>query len=304
MGGLKNSITVTHVRSWRNAQPADLRGASVRNVIAVEIWSGKYGVLIGAGNDLLEDRVGDAIVDHQLFLPCALAVSSVDLVENAFYFLIDRLPEFFSGKFQAGLNQVRILFNGEVGILVFVIHDPALAFGDYPVAEFFGSEFIPPLAESALGKFLNISLMHQSYGLTPAFECELDGHAHQALRPGNRNRFDTYAGIQADLLLTALQHVLVEKLDEPGSVRSSLLPFDSGVDVFGILAVDDDIHAFGMFHRRWRAFVILDRAYTSIEIENLAQCDIQGADPAAHRSGQRSFDRDTELTDCIHGIVR
>ena len=37
------------------------------------------------------------------------------------------------------------------------------------------------------------------------------------------------------------------------SLGRSLLPLDAGVDVFGVLAEDDDVHALGMLHRRRHA---------------------------------------------------
>ena len=68
------------------------------------------------------------------------------------------------------------------------------------------------------------------------------------------------------------------------SFRRSLLPLDAGVNVFGVLAEDDDIHALGMLHRRRHALVILHRTHAAIEIENLPQRDIERANAAADRA--------------------
>ena len=146
--------------------------------------------------------------------------------------------------------------------------------------------------------------MHQGYGLAAGFQRVLYGHTHQPLGAGHGNRLDAHAGIQTNLLLAALEHVLVEEFDQLGALRSSLLPFDAGVNVFGILAEDDHVHALGMLHRRGHALVILHRAHATIEVQNLPQCNIQRADPAAHGSGQRAFDGNSKFANRIDGIVR
>ncbi len=92
--------------------------------------------------------------------------------------------------------------------------NPALAFGDDLVAEFVGGDFVSPLAECAFGKFLNVALVHQRDGLEAGFERVLDRHAHQALGSGDGDRLDADAGVEANLLLAALQHVFVEELDQ------------------------------------------------------------------------------------------
>src|SRR5208337_3003262 len=52
------------------------------------------------------------------------------------------------------------------------------------------------------------------------------------------------------------------------------------------------------------AFVISDRADASIKIESLPQSDIQRAHAAADGGGQRAFDSDAEIANCIDGVIR
>ena len=87
------------------------------------------------------------------------------------------------------------------------------------------------------------------------------------------------------------------------AIGSALFPLDSGVDVFGVLAEDDDIHALGMLHGRRDAVVVLHRTDAGVEIENLAQGDVQGANAAAHGRGQRTFDGDAKFADGADGVV-
>ena len=59
--------------------------------------------------------------------------------------------------------------------------------------------------------------------LRPCLHRVLDRHAHQALGSGDGNRLDADAGIEADLLLAALQHVFVEELDHLCQVSNTQL---------------------------------------------------------------------------------
>ena len=191
----------------------------------------------------------------------------------------------------------------KIRILIFVVDDPALALGDHLVAKFFRGQFVSPLAECAFGKFLDVALVHQGHALAAGFERMTNRHAHQALGSGHRDRLDADAGIEANLLLAALQHVLVEELDQLRALRSSLFPLDAGVNVFGILAEDDHVHALGMLHRRGHALVVLHRAHAAIEIENLPQRNVQRANAAADGRGQRAFDRDAKFANRVHGVI-
>ena len=66
--------------------------------------------------------------------------------------------------------------------------------------------------------------------------------------------------------------------------------FDAGVNVFGVLAEDHHVHFLRMLHRRGDAGEILHRPQANVEVEHLPQRDVQRADAAADRRGQRAFD--------------
>ena len=303
VGGFKAGVAIADIGPGRDPQPAHLGRARVRDVVSVQIGRGQHRVFIRPRNHLLEDGVGDAVIDHELFLPRTLAVGGIDRVHDVFDFLVDGLPEVFRGKFHAGLDQRGILFDRKVLVFVFVVQDPALALGHHLVAKFFCGQFISPLAECAFGKFLDVSLVHQGHALAPTLEGKLDGHAHQALGAGDGDRLDAHSRIQAHLFFSALQHFLIEELDQARHFRGSLLPFDAGIDVFGVLAIDHDIHAFRMLHRRGHALVVLDRSHAGIKIENLAQGHVQRPDTAAHRRSQRPLDGHAEFADGIHAVI-
>ena len=213
------------------------------------------------------------------------------------------MAEFLVGELQAGFDEGGVLLDGEGGIFVVVVKDPALALSDDLVAEFFGGEVVSPFAEGAFGEFLDVAFVHQGDDRSAAGQRELNGHANEALGTGDGDGFDADTGVQADLLLAAFEHVFVQEVDELGCLGSSLLPLDAGVDIFGILAVDDDVHEFGMLHGRGCAFVVPHGTHAGVEIQDLAQGNVQRADAAAHWCGQRAFDSDAEVTDGVDGVI-
>src|SRR5207248_11119696 len=131
-----------------------------------------------------------------------------------------------------------------------------------------------------------------------------DGHADQALGSGDGDGLDTDTGIRSDSLARALQHVVVQEINELLRFRRAFLPLHPGIHVFCVLAKDHDIHALRMLYRRGHTLVVAHRAHTGIQIEDLPQGDVQRADAAADRSRQRSLDGDAKGANGIHGIVR
>ena len=59
-----------------------------------------------------------------------------------------------------------------------------------------------------------------------------------------------------------------------------------------------------MLHRAGHTAVILHRADAGVEIEHLAQGDVERADAAADRRGERAFNGDTQVARGVHGIIR
>lgn len=66
MRSLENGCAIADVRARRHAEPAHLRRAGVGEVVAVEIGRRKHRVLIGPQEELLEHRVGNHVLDHDL----------------------------------------------------------------------------------------------------------------------------------------------------------------------------------------------------------------------------------------------
>src|ERR1051326_3184687 len=81
------------------------------------------------------------------------------------------------------------------------------------------------------------------------------------------------------------------------SLRASRRVLDPGVDVLGILPEDDHVHGTRVLDGRRHALEPAHRPHAGIEVELLAERDVEGADPPAHRGGEGSLDRDEVLAD-------
>src|SRR5712691_7667790 len=159
--GFKAAKAVTDIGARRHAQPADLRSAGIRQIVAVQVGRRQHLVLIGARQHLLENGVGDAVVHHQFLLPLALAMAGVERLEHLLDLGLHFLLELLVGLLQARLDHRGVLLDADVGVAVAVGQDPALALGDNVRAEFIFGQFVAPVAERALGKFLDVAFVHQ-----------------------------------------------------------------------------------------------------------------------------------------------
>ena len=82
------------------------------------------------------------------------------------------------------------------------------------------------------------------------------------------------------------------------------LPLDAGVDVFGVLAEDDDVELLRLLHRAADALEVAHRANARVEVEHLAQRDVQRANAAADGRRERPLDRDAELLHRVDRLLR
>jgi hypothetical protein len=78
VGGFKHREAIADVGAGGDAEAADLGRGGVGDVVAVEVGGGENAVVGGANDDLLEDGVGDAVVDEDFRLPRAVAVGFSD----------------------------------------------------------------------------------------------------------------------------------------------------------------------------------------------------------------------------------
>ena len=68
------------------------------------------------------------------------------------------------------------------------------------------------------------------------------------------------------------------KLNQLQGLRRALGPLDARIDILGVLAKDDDIHTLGMLHRRGCSCVVFHGPHAGVEVQHLAQCDVQATE--------------------------
>src|SRR5690606_338093 len=71
-----------------------------------------------------------------------------------------------------------------------------------------------------------------------------------------------------------------------------------------VLAEDHDVDLLRVLDRRADALEVAHRADAGVEVELLAQRDVQRADAAADRRRERAFDGDLELANGLECLVR
>ena len=135
--------------------------------------------------------------------------------------------------------------------------------------------------------------------LRPLLDRVLDRGADQPLRAGLGDRLDADAGVGADVPA----ELLLQQLDELLRLGRALLDLEAGVDVLGVLAEDHHVDLLGVLHRRRHALEPAHRAQAHVEVEDLAQRDVERADAAADRRGERALDPDQVLAERVDGLV-
>ena len=127
----------------------------------------------------------------------------------------------------------------------------------------------------------------------------LDGRGDQPLGVALADGLDPDAGVERDVGA----HLLVQEAADLVLLARAHLPLDPRIHVLGVLAENDDVDLAGLLDRRRRAFVPAAGPNAAIEIELLAERDVQRAEPAAHRRRQRSLDRHAPFADRLQRVL-
>ncbi len=131
--------------------------------------------------------------------------------------------------------------------------------------------------------------MHDGHRRLVVVDRVLDGLAHQALGALLGNRLDADArGIRETDLLHA--HFVLQEGDQLLGLVAFRFPLNAGVDVFRILAEDHHVDLLRLAHRRGHALEVRNRAQADVQVQLLAQRNVERADAAANRRGQRALD--------------
>ncbi|MNF66429.1 hypothetical protein D3C84_482200 [compost metagenome] len=170
-------------------------------------------------------------------------------------------------------------------------------------AELVTRDFVAPFFEGTFGELHDVAFVDDGHGAAIVVHGVLQGLAHQALGAFQGNRLDADAAIlgEADLLDA---HFLGEELDDLLGLGGASLPLDTGVDVFGVLAEDHHVDVAGLLHRAGHAFEPAYRTLANVQVQLLAQGDVQGADATTDRRGQRALDGNDVIANGFQGLFR
>ncbi len=127
----------------------------------------------------------------------------------------------------------------------------------------------------------------------------LEGGAHEALGAELRDGLDPDAGVGPDLP----PQLVAEERREAIRLGGARLHLEAGVDVLGVLPEDDHVDLLGVTHRRGDPGEPAHRAQAHVEVEDLAQGHVEGADPTPDRCGERPLDADEVLPERLDGLV-
>jgi hypothetical protein len=141
--------------------------------------------------------------------------------------------------------------------------------------------------------------VHDRHRLAFVVDRVLDGHPDEPFGAEFGDRLNADARIWPD----PLPHLARQEFDDALGLRCAARPLDAGVDVFGVLAEDDDVHQFGALDRRRRSLEVAHRAHARVQIEHLPKRHVQAADAAAYRRGQRALDCNFVSADSLERIV-
>src|SRR5690625_8001184 len=66
MGSLEEGYLIPDIRAWCHPEPSYLCGGGIREVVSIEIRGCEDGELCRPEEELLEHRIGEPILDHDL----------------------------------------------------------------------------------------------------------------------------------------------------------------------------------------------------------------------------------------------
>ena len=199
----------------------------------------------------------------------------------------------------AGFDGAGVFHHRDPGVVLAVRQDPALPLAHRFSAELAGGEGVTPVAERALGELHDVALVDQGDAPAALIERVADRRADQPFGALAADRLDADPGglREADL---PHPHLVLEEGDQSARFIGSLAVFHPGVDVLAVFPEDDHVHLLGVVDGTRDAPIPLHRPEAHIEVEKLAEGDIQRADAAAHRSGERPLDPHQILPEGVH----
>src|SRR4030095_3853567 len=182
-------------------------------------------------------------------------------------------------------------------------------------AEILLRDFISPVEERAFGKFHDVALMHERYALAAILDCVGNRAVDQAHAARATDRFDAdsdanfvafrgahlFPELRRSLLCAKADFIefpwkfLFKKIENRLRFGRARGEFNARIDVFRVFSKDYHVHFLRMLERRGDTFEVLHLSQANEKIEKLPKGDVERANPATDRRGQRPFEPDPTL---------
>ena len=118
------------------------------------------------------------------------------------------------------------------------------------------------------------------------FHGVFQGHADQALAAAFGHGLDADGRGQVQ----GAAQLVIEEMDEALGLGAVGGPFDAGIDVFGVFPEDHHVDLFRLLHGAGHPGIIAHRADAGIQVQDLAQGDVQGPEAPADGGGEGAFE--------------
>ena len=159
------------------------------------------------------------------------------------------------------------------------------------------------IVPQAVGVLHDVRLADRSHRLPLVLDGVIEGVVGDRPRAGHGDGFDGHAGaggIGVDLFAFG---EFVDRPDQASGFFLAGFELHAGVEVFGVLADQDDIDG-DLLEKGPHAFVLFARPDAGIQAEFLAEEHVHAAKAFADGRGDRGFDRDIVLADGFQHAVR
>ena len=207
-------------------------------------------------------------------------------------------------RVEPGFDGAGIVFAGDAGVGFFVAQDPGFAFGDDVVAELARGEGVAPIFEGTFGELHDVAFVDEGEAAAFFAQGVFDCAADEALGAVFADGLDAEAGGIGEADFGGFfGEGFLDECEELGGFGGSLFEFDAGVDVFAVFAEDHHVAVLGALDGAGDAFEPADGAQADVEIENLAEGDVEAADAAAGGGGEGAFDADEVVAEGVESFV-
>ena len=195
------------------------------------------------------------------------------------------------------------VFNDDLFAGVRVFNFQPRAAVDQFTAKLFTRQLVAPVFKRAFGELHDVAFVHQGHRVTIVSNCVFDRCTNQTFGAFFRTRLNTDTAMfrEANFLHA---HLFTQEFNHFLGVGRVSFPFDTRINVFRVFTEDNHIGQFRVFNRAWSALIVTYRTQADVEIQFLAQGNVQRANTATNRSGQRTFNGNAIFTNQIKGFSR